>query len=254
VRPSLWFVVPAFKRYKISQVCFKAQAWACAQLKEMGVDASVVVIADDRNLDLAQKQGFYTVDRDNRLGAKFNDGFQFAASEGVEYVCPLGSDSFTDPNFFRELPGKNELLCTRLYSAVRKDGLRRADFRIGYVAGVGRVFRTELLRGCHYRPLPEDRSRGCDTATWQAIRNYNPARVRYHDPHQFTVVGFQSNVQITSYATLCDRWLIAETDRPFDELTNIYPADLVADIRACYPKPKRVKRSVVKTKLVLEAT
>lgn len=233
---SLWFIMPAYRRFELSAICFAQRARLCQELHAIGVDANVCVIADDENLELAQEHGFATVERENRLGAKLNDGYQFAASQGVDYVCQTGSDEWVDPKRFAVLPEGRQMLCTRNYSAINRQGTRRAHMRIAYDGGVGvRAFKTSLLAYCGFRPLTDDRAKGCDTATLRAILYGGRVEFVYTDLHPLEVVGFQSDLQLTSYERL-SVYLVKERKQPFAGLAKHYPADLVAKVKELYKR------------------
>src|SRR6185369_1212836 len=161
-RPSLWFVTPAFRRFELSQVCFAQRAAAIKRLDELGIDASCVVVADDENLDIARSFGFAVVEVDNRwLGRRFNEGYAFAAEEGVDYIVPIGSDSWLDTEFFADgLPAGRGVLTSRLYASVDERGSRLSPLEIAASPGVGpHVVAVSLLEDTAYRPVNDNISR-----------------------------------------------------------------------------------------------
>lgn len=77
--PTLCFIVPAHGRTELAQICLRQLRRTCDALTGHGIEASAIVIADDRNLDTARTLGFGTIRRDNTfLSRKFNDGIQAA--------------------------------------------------------------------------------------------------------------------------------------------------------------------------------
>src|SRR5688572_14835688 len=101
----LYFVTPAWQRYELSEVCFEQRRRVIADLLSQGIEARCVIVADDENLDIARSKGFDTVERDNSgLGRKVNDGYEYAASKGAEWMVFIGSDSWIDPAFIAPLP------------------------------------------------------------------------------------------------------------------------------------------------------
>jgi hypothetical protein len=238
-RPTLWFITPAFRRAELSAICFAQRAAAIETLAGYGIDASACVIADDENLDLADEYGFASVERDNRfLGQKLNDGYQFAAAESVDYVCPMGSDSWIDPAFIAmNLPGRESktVVSSRHYSVVRADGRRRAQLFVDYQGGTTMFFPTRMLRHCDYRPVPEDLQRGCDGNTIRALKSGGPHSFRVAEVHELETVAFQSpQLQITDYAKLLGRWGVGETEDTFADLADRYPAELVERVERLY--------------------
>jgi len=233
---SLAIIVPAYKRIELSAICFRQMADACKSMRrDFGLDARVVVIADDENLDMAMNAGHITIEHPNPLGTRLNRGYSFAAAQGFEYVCPLGSDSWLYPDHYRLLPDQDSMLCTRNYVCISPDGERQGWFVIGYDGGVGnRVFHLSMLSGCNYRPLRETRPNGCDTATLASITatRGKPLFV-YTNPHPFEVVGFQSDVQITAFERYVANWL-NEWQEPFSGLIDHYPVRFVREVKAYY--------------------
>lgn len=226
---SLWFITPADGRLDVSRICFTQRAWACQRLTELGIQASCVVVADDANLDLAQEFGFGVVERDNEwLGRKFNDGYQLAAGEGINYVCPIGSDSWIDPEFIMSgLPDDpRTIIYSRHYAMLRADGLARGQLLVEYEGGACMVIPTRLLRGSGYRPCREDLKRGCDSSV---LKSLQPVRPRWvvSEKHPLEVLTMRSHPQISEYQTLMQRWGAGETEEPFEGLRDIYPEDVV---------------------------
>lgn len=239
MKPTLCFVVPAWKRFKLSEICFAQFSVALERLGEYDVDAQVVVIANDENLELARAENFATIRHKNFLGAKLNAGYAWAAREGYEFVAALGSDSFFCPERIGafELPEHGEMLCTRNYAVVAPDGSAQARLRIPYDGGIGtRIFRTDMLEQCDYAPLEPQRMKSCDINTLKTLRRDHQIRFLYTDEHQFEIVGFFSKVvQITVYEELIANWLAEPLiDDPFIDLDKHYPRDLLARARTLY--------------------
>lgn len=235
---SLCFVVPAWKRVELSAVCFRQWRVALDRLGEYGIDAQVVVIADDENLDLAVAEGFATLHRKNMLGAKLNAGYRYAADNGFQYVAALGSDSFFCPERIGpfELPEHGEMLCTRNYTVVSPDGRAQARLKIPYDGGIGtRVFRTEMLAQCKYEPVEPGRMKSCDVTTLNTLRRDHAIRFLYTDEHQFEILGFfTKDVQITAYDELLRLWLAEPLTDPLSDLDQHYPSELLERAHALY--------------------
>lgn len=234
---SLLFVCPANGRVRLARVCYRQFALMLETLRGWGLDAQLVVVADDDNLDAAEENGFVTIEHENRLGAKLNAGYQWAAEHGFDYVCAVGNDSWMHPDRFRWLPAPDALLCTRNYTVVSPDGAEQAWLKLSYDGGTGsRVIPTRWLAGCGYRPVHDSQTSGCDTATLLAIcRNVERApHLVYTDLHPYEVVGFQSpDEQITKWGAWT-RHFLHEMQKPFHGLAAHYPGDLVAAVRDHY--------------------
>jgi hypothetical protein len=237
-RPTLWFITPAWKRFEVSQLCLEQRVWACDQLAEHGIDAHSCVIANDENLEIAAGLGMATIDRRNiPLGGKFNVGYVFAAEQGIDYVCPIGSDSWVDPAFIaKSLPPVDErhVVYSRHYAVIRPDGRRRAQLIVEYEGGTTMFYPTSLFAHCNWRPIPETAKRGCDGHTIAAAKRGGPTTFTVAEVHNLETVSFQTELQVTNYSALIERWGVGETRRPFDQLDKIYPRDLVNRMRDLY--------------------
>jgi len=252
--PGLWFVIPAYKRVELSEICFEQIQRACTVMQGAGISTTCVVIADDANLDIAEQLGWRTIRHSNLLGSKLNAGYQLAAEEDADYVCPLGSDSWIEPRRFFELPQFGQLLCTRNYTVVNKQATKRMQLNVGYRGGVGsRVIPIDMLKECSYRPLEDRLMRGADTATLATIEKSHKVEFVYSELHPMEVLSFQSDIQLNRYAQLKEAFLVKEKkSEPFDGLEEFYDLDLVERVRDLYLPAKR--RRVVKRELALEAT
>lgn len=235
---SFWFITPAWRRYEISAICFAQRQWACDVLRDHGIDADVCVIADDENLDIAQELGQATVRRPNiSLGSKFNVGYEFAASRDIDFVCPIGSDSWVDPGFIIDHlpdPASRTVVYSRHYAVVRPDGKARAQLLVEYEGGTTMFYPTSLFKHCRYRPIDENAQRGCDGQTIAAARRGGPVRFEISERHLLETVSFQTELQVTNYENLIGRWGVGESGKPFDGLDRIYPVELVDRMRDLY--------------------
>lgn len=228
---SIWFVTPAWQRYEITDICLEQRRRVIDQLNEWGHEAYCVVVADDENLDTAQRFGFSTVRQDNEwLGRKFNDGIQYAVEHGATWVVPIGSDSWIDPWYFRELPPDDPKVVrtSQLYVPVEKD--RLALLRVGGdVNPAGpHMFHRDLLQKVHGRPMPDRISRNTDSHTLKALR---PFSWQQQDVHPLQYIGFRAPPFITQYELLWKTWGVEEFSDPWERLAKHYDADLVERAR-----------------------
>src|SRR3989304_3721610 len=237
-KQSIWFITPAWYRFELSRICFAERRWACDELAKCGIDAQVVVIADDYNTELAEEFGFHIIHRKNDyLGAKFNDGYEYAAMQGATHVSAIGSDSWIHPNLVRALwpPKPHVVRYSRLLSVVHTSGAERLDLDVTYEGGGQIVFLVSLLAHTRFRPMSETLAKACDGATFTAL-NAGPRRLYWQtiEAMPFHLINFRSVYQITNYADLKEKWAIDVTSKPFNALDNLSPANLVADIRNFY--------------------
>ena len=245
-RPSAWFIVPANGRSDHATVCLRQLARTCETLTENGLDASAVVVADDENLEQARDLGFATVRRENEpLGRKWNDGYQLAAdtatnSRPARFTVPIGSDDWIDPYLLLTADLREDrVTCFRQAAFVNEDGTRLAPVRIPYDGGIGiRVIPTRLLARAGYRPAEEDRKRAIDASVFRGLRQ---PPVHYHETHPLQIVDFKSHTdQLNPYHD-CLRYLAGEeSETPWDDLAEVFPADAVAEMRAVYSARERV--------------
>lgn len=251
-KPTLWFVVPCFGRYALTAICLRALRWTCDRLDELGVRADGIVVADDRNFEVARELRFGTVYRENdRLSSRVNDAIAFAGwtrhQKGiapVDFVTYIGSDNWIDPAWVAAaIPQGDELVCMRSETIVAPDGRRRVELRIGYDGGSGvRVTPVGFLQPLRYRPADERRQRAIDGSSLDRLRNHygrRGVRMRYVDLHPLQVVGFQSRrEQLTTYEVLRADYGVAELDG-MGPLRDVYPGELVDAIEQHYAPARR---------------
>lgn len=233
---SLWFVVPAHGRVDVTRVCLGQLARTCAELRDHGVDATAVVIANDENRETAEALGFGTIRRSNHpLGRRWNDGFQLAGEAGADYVVPFGSDDWIDTVLLRaQLPEHGEIRCSTMSAIVSEDRTRLARLTIPYDGGDGiRIYPTSMLQPLGYRPIEEDRDRAMDTSLLRGVSRAlgRPPRFRYFDVHPFQIVDWKTAENLNSYAA-CLKYLQGVELDPFTALADLYPAAALAEMAA----------------------
>lgn len=242
---SLWFIVPAHGRVDLTRVCLRQLARTCDELTARGLHASAVVIADDENLDTAASLGFATVERENRpLGRRWNDGFELAGRNGVDYVVPFGSDDWVDATLIREnLPGHGEVRCSTLSAVVREDAGRLARLKITYDGGDGiRTYATSTLHELGYRPMEDDRDRAMDTSLLRGVSRAlkRPPKFVYRDVHPLQIVDWKSaSTQLNSFDA-CLTFQHGPLIDPWEALEGVYPAEALAEMRALHGSRDRV--------------
>lgn len=228
---SVWFVTPAWQRFELSRTVFAQRHRAIEFLAERGIEAQCVVIADDLNADLAESFGFAVVRRRNyALGRRFNDGFEYAAEQGAEWVVPIGSDSFLDPAYLFPLPQEHVMRSSRLYAVAEAGRIGRLRVRSDVGVGPYMIPVAHLPR--NHRPADDFRKRGVDRAT---IRGLRPGwSTEFFDLHPWQYVGFRSHPQMNSYDKLYGRLGVGEEYNVAEVLSEHYPADLVERaLQAC---------------------
>lgn len=243
---SIWFLVPAHGRVALTEVCLRQLRRTCNALEANGMRASAVVVADDENLENAHALGFATVERPNApLGRKWNDAYELAGRAGIDYVVPIGSDDWIDADLvLAQLQKDAEVRCSRLSAVVSEDATRlaRLDIRYGGRHDFGdgvRVIATSLLEPLGFRPADEDRNRAIDTSVFERIGRMlgRLPQVSFTDLHALQIVDFKSHEQLNSYASCLgdDRLGAEESDDPFGDLAEVYPAEAIDEMRALHP-------------------
>jgi hypothetical protein len=224
---SIWFVTPAWQRFELTAICLEQRRRVIDQMNKWGYEAYCVVIADDENLDTAQRLGFSTLKRDNEwLGRKFNDGMEFAVEHGARWVVPIGSDSWIDPWYFRHLPPDNPNIVrtSELYAPVERN--RVALCRVAHRTNPAgpNMFHRDLLKKVCYRPAPDEIKRSVDGST---IRALWPFRWQRQNVHPLQYIGFRLPPFITKYESLQRKWGVVEYADPWQRLAKHYDQDLV---------------------------
>ena len=227
---QLWFITPAFQRYALAEVCFDQWKQVSAALAQHDVELRVVVVSDDENLDLARAAGFDTVERDNEwLGRRFNDGIEYACQNGADWVAPVGSDSWINPEYLLPLPEAHESRRGRLLTVVRLDRLAEL-----YVTNIGvgpYLYHRSQLEHCGFRPSENRISRGCDTSTWLGVADGHDIRWDERNVDQYQHVSFRGKPHLTKYSRLWASYGVRERYDPWAALLEHFPGGLVERAR-----------------------
>lgn len=202
-----------------------------------------MVVADDENLDTAHDLGMWGVERSNeQLGRKFNDAYELSVHLGADYVIPIGSDDWLDPQWIlaRPLP-RDAIRCARRCAFVDERGERIGWFNTPHDGGVGiRVIPTWMLVPFGARPAVEDRRRGIDGTTLVGMRRKlrDLLKLEYHELHPAQIVDWKSGFpQINSFDSL--QYVTDDPGDPFETLAGTYPTVALDEMRAVYAEAAR---------------
>jgi hypothetical protein len=224
---NLWLVIPAWKRENVTRLCLAQKQDLCRELAPRGITASVVVVADDGNLDVADEYGFDSIRQNNTLGLKINDGFEYACHRGADYVAFCGSDDWIHTDLCeRILAARGRVLSGDLIAVVdcprgklRHLGVRSHD-------GVSPWFipRT-VLEQCSFRPAEDERTAGMEGS----IRKSLPETLAwdFYDPHKLCRVDFKTGVNMTAYAGVSKLLGYGTEEDAWETLATKYPQPLV---------------------------
>ena len=239
---TLAFVVPVYRRFELTRACLTQLGRTCTDLYRRGIQATVVVVGDDANIDVAEMLGFATVRQENKpLGRKWNDGIEYACEHlGCEMIVPFGSDNFVDAELIANLPDSGTIRAHRLCSLVHESGEKLAPLKITYEGGDGiRIIPSALLEPLAYRPAIEDRERAIDTSMRERMKRmgYKPV-FDYLDLHQLQIVGFQSqDQQLNEYRGLKMMFSNGEEQtEPWETLAEVYPQEAVDEVREVFAR------------------
>lgn len=236
-----------WRRFAITRLALAQRANLVGELAAHGIQVSCVVIGDDANLETAEYYGFDVIEQSNEfLGRKFNDGFQFAAEHGADYVVTIGSDDWVHPDLFARLPQKTiewrdpepgevvvwdpntpEIVTGREILLVDMLNPRAKICRSTGVYGViPWIIPTVALEPSGFRPVPEKQERGIDGALIAGLK-VQPEWV-FVDPHPLCRVDFKSDVNLNTYDSITRAIGDGEeTGEPWKLLAEKYPEELV---------------------------
>lgn len=233
---------PAWRRAHVTALVLAERRWLCGELAARGIAASMLIVADDENLEVAAEFGAATVETPNLpLGRKCNVGLAAAAAR-ADFVVWVGSDDWIHPDTFDPLlelePGGAPQLIVGRTNAVldmERGCLQRisSPSKFGAIPWIldSRVFRARSPGG----PIQEDLRHGLDGALIRGLRrNRVPFGWVWHDPpHGLRCVDFKTSLNITPYWRPAKHLAIGpEIPDPWETLAGHYPADLVERARA----------------------
>ncbi len=243
---SIAFITPAYGRLPVSEIVFNQRRAACDALKKMGHEATMVVVADDENIDIAHRLGFTPLEFPNKfLGSKWNAGYRKAANLGADWMMPLGSDSLLDPalvaHWLELEPDDSRVPFTTHYAVVHKTGRYRLDCVVTSGGGGGMMFSREQLEPTGFTPVDGKLQKGCDHSTMLALARTREIRFEPHDVHSLAIVALQTAVQITSYEGLAKRWGTGQVrgKAAVGQLRRVYGNDLADQVADLYQTPWR---------------
>lgn len=242
----LALVTPAHGRYAVTRLALAQRAHLAGELAGRGLSVLNVVVADDENLDIARCYGFDTVEQDNtQVGRKWNDGIEYAAREGAQYIAVVGSDDWVHPDVFSRLPADEpgvpdfagdfitwgdgpEVVAGRELTLVDLPTGRMRACWAPRKPCIPWVMPRVALEPSGFRPVAERASIGLDGSLLAGL-GITPTWV-VHDPRPHARVDFKSALNLNAYDAIAGAIGVGEeTDHPWPELARHYPEDLVVE-------------------------
>jgi hypothetical protein len=232
------------------------------ELAGHGIEAQVVVVGDDENLKTAREFGFHVLERPNVLGAKVNDGIEYACREGADFVSYIGSDDWALASWYLTMPPVNRVKTSKWVAFVAPGGNRLIVREVpGSVGNAPWIMPRGLLANAGFRPVLDRKMSGIDGSLRDGLVAANPdpsmsrsgsataaerrrlARVNVgfrflHEPgDELRFVDFKgSKEQITAYSLSLTRarWIAHDAPDPWPVLATRYPLDLVERMEKFY--------------------
>lgn len=226
----IYFVTPAWRRFELTRVVLEQRRRVIDFLAQRDVEARCAVVANDLNAEIAASLGFDVVHRKNyALGRRFNDGIEYAARQGAEWIVPIGSDSFLDPAYLFPLPDEHTLRSSTLYAVAEPTRLGR--LKVPHAGGVGPYMIPRAHLPPSMRPADDWRKRGIDNSTLRGLKRGWTRE--WADLHPWQYVGFRrpgvdaTHPQLNPYDKLYARVGVSEDHDVAEVLSEHYPPDLV---------------------------
>lgn len=216
-----------------------------------------MIVADDENLEIADQYDFPTVELDNTdLGARFNVGYEYAAAQGADVFCHIGSDDWVHPDLFNILtkvdleedmappmPAIGESVVWRRSPAIV--GHRRillANLETGKSVRcfiptkhgcIPWLIPREAMERERFAPIESGLSRGIDGALVRGM-SARPNWIFQNGPDEWCV-DWKTSSNLTDYQGLQHSIGVDEEYEPWVSLTEFYPSHLVEEAMSLAP-------------------
>lgn len=230
-------VTPVFRRFALTEIMLKHRKQTFIELEKLGVVGTCVVIGDDDNLITADGLGFPTIQSPNLLGAKYNDGHQWAVENHFDISFQVNSDQVFHPELLRRIAESplDSLIRTVWSSFVHGSGKKSLIFQNPVWSM--KAYPTDLLRKAP-RPCSEDIMSMCDTSTHNGVVKVNPnAPTHTVELGPLESIQFESGFQITgwlNWVKLARYVGTQEVPVPWDEITRMHGHTLTDSMRRFY--------------------
>jgi len=234
----------AHGRLAVSELVLRQRSLLLDELRNRGVEAVSLVLADDGNLDIARGLGMEAVPHANApLGAKCSAGLRRAAAL-ADHVMWVGSDDWVHPDVAGELLGAAGGDESLVHAGARLAVVDLPRGRLTRIAShslygaIPWLIDSRLLRG-REDPIPPRLERGLDGALVRGMRRSGvPFRFERHDPHEFRCVDFKTPANLHPYATLAESRALAPEEDAWPALFGRFPRGLVDAARRLHEEGK----------------
>lgn len=228
---SVCIASAAWGRFDVTRMVLKQRQRLCAELSSRGIAASMLIAADDANLDIAHEFGATMLEAPNQpLAGKCNLMLRGAAAM-ADWVVWIGSDDWIHPDVFDPLGRPVSVVRGR--RSVVVDMATGELRRVHSPSGVPWLLDSRLIRGKSWDPIRPHLNRGMDGALIQGLRRMNrTVAFEDHDPHEFRCVDFKTRDNLSPYEGLAATRGYGQPESAWDALRGWFPTDLVNDAQA----------------------
>lgn len=237
---KLMLVTPVFRRFYLTRLMLeqRVKTFQQAQALDKSTTYQCVCIGDHENVELARSLGFVGLERENVLGAKYNDGHEWAVNSNYDISFHCNSDQVFDPRLLVALANAptDKLIRTIWLTAVHPRGNGSLSYRDQHQWTMT-AYPVELLKH-NPRPCGETLARMCDSSTREGVVAANPkAGLHTIQIHPLETIQFESGFQLTPwknnfYRALRDHRV--EQPVPWAGIAEIYGDDFTSRMKEFY--------------------
>lgn len=230
-------VTPVYERFALTEILLRHRLETFSQADVMGVQCDCIVIGDDANCTLAEDLGFFAIEAPNVLGRKYNDGHEFAVTEGYDFSFHCNSDQVFDSVLLKAIADSpdDQMVKTHWMMAVHESGRKCISYRNRRWAM--QAFPVPLLAN-NPRPCRETATSMCDTEAHQGVAKANPtATEHFVDVGPGETIQFESDMQMHPWDLHKYRGQgeMAELDAvPWNAIDQVYGENLVNEMQGFY--------------------